>query len=400
MHPVEDIRGTKSGLLANKRIVVGVTGSIAAVECVRLIRELIRHGADVYVVMSKAAQEIVHPYALQFASGNHVITQITGNVEHVWFCGKTQEQADLLLIAPATANTISKVALGIDDTPVTTFATTAIGTGIPVIVVPAMHGTMFDHPVIKKHMKALADMGITVMNPRMEERSAKIPDVDEIVAETIRTVGPRTLENRKVLVISGATEEHIDDMRTISNTSTGSMGIEMAKVAHHLGADVELWLGMRSKPAPVYLPTKSFTDTASLEKMITTLKKVDIAMVPAAIADFRPKTSKGKISSKAPIDLHLTPTPKLLGKIAKKSGFTVGFKAESRVSDDVLKERAISRMKESGANLMVANDLEKVGPDRTEVLIIEGGKDLRVNKMVGTRREVAGAIWERVLECL
>jgi phosphopantothenoylcysteine decarboxylase/phosphopantothenate--cysteine ligase len=267
-------------------------------------------------------------------------------------------------------------------------------------VVPAMHGTMFDHPIIKKHMKALSDMGITVMNPRMEERSAKIPDVDEIVAETIRTVGPRTLENRRILVISGATEEHIDDMRTVSNTSTGSMGIELAKVAHHLGADVELWLGMRSKPAPVYLPTKGFTDTSSLEKMVASMKKVDIAMVPAAIADFRPKTSKGKISSKVPIDLHLTPTPKLLGKIAKRSGFTVGFKAESRVSDDVLKERAITRMKESGANIMVANDLEKVGVDRTEVFIIEGGKDLRVNKMVGTRREVAGAIWERVLECL
>src|SRR4030042_1119662 len=123
MHPADHLRGTKSEKLKGRKIVLGVTGSIAAVECVKLCRELIRHGADVNVVMSKDAQGIVHPWALEFASGRPVTTGVDGRVQHVSQCGDVPDQADLLLIAPATANTISKMACGIEDTPVTTFAT-------------------------------------------------------------------------------------------------------------------------------------------------------------------------------------------------------------------------------------------------------------------------------------
>ena len=126
-----DITGTVSETLSGKTIVVGVTGSIAAVRVVDLIRDLIRRGAEVHCVASCAAQQILHPYALEYATTHPVITEITGRVEHVQFCGVCG-RADLLLIAPATANTIGKIACGIDDTPVTTFATTAIGSGKPV----------------------------------------------------------------------------------------------------------------------------------------------------------------------------------------------------------------------------------------------------------------------------
>ena len=141
-HPTLRIKGEKSHSLLGKKIVLGVTGSIAAVRTVELARELIRHGADVYGVMSEAATEIIHPYTLHYATGHEVITRLMGKIEHVEFLGM-QGSADLYVIAPCTANTLNKIATGVSDTTVTAFATTAFGSGIPVIVVPAMHETIY-----------------------------------------------------------------------------------------------------------------------------------------------------------------------------------------------------------------------------------------------------------------
>ena len=140
--------------LAGKQIVIGVTGSIAAVEVVKLIRSLRRHGALVQPVMSQAASGIIHPDSLTYASGRETITRLSGRVEHITYCGD-EGSADLLLIAPCTANTISKIACGIDDTPVTTFATTAIGSRKPVILVPAMHHSMYRHPAVIENLAKL-----------------------------------------------------------------------------------------------------------------------------------------------------------------------------------------------------------------------------------------------------
>jgi len=150
MHPADEIRGVKSKRLFKKKIVLGITGSIAAVESVKLSRELIRHGAEVFPVMTQSATKIIHPDSLEFSSGNKPIIELTGKTEHVSFCGRVKEPADLFIISPCTANTISKIAHGIDDTAVTTFATTAIGSGIPILIVPAMHLSMvsnsLNHP--------------------------------------------------------------------------------------------------------------------------------------------------------------------------------------------------------------------------------------------------------------
>ena len=151
MHPSNEIRGVKSKMLSNKRIVLGVTGSIAAVETIKLSRELIRYGAEVYPVMSQSATKIVHPDSLWFATGNKPIVELSGAAEHVSFCGRVKNPVDLLLISPCTANTISKIAHGIDDTSVTTFATTAIGSGVPILIVPAMHLSMYDHKIIQEN---------------------------------------------------------------------------------------------------------------------------------------------------------------------------------------------------------------------------------------------------------
>ena len=166
--------------LAGKTVVIGICGSIAAVETIRLIHALRRRGAMVRGVMSGAATGIVHPDAITYACDAPAITAITGMVEHVALCGDGGS-ASLLLIAPATANTIAKVALGIDDTPVTTFATTAIGAGIPVVVVPAMHHSMYRHPAVSNHIATLRSYGITVTDPRIEEGKAKIAAVEDIV---------------------------------------------------------------------------------------------------------------------------------------------------------------------------------------------------------------------------
>ena len=150
--------------LAGKEIAIGVTGSIAAVETVRLIHALRRKGARVQPVMSTAAQGIIHPDALTYASGRQAITRISGFVEHVTYCGDGGS-ASLLLIAPCTANTIGKIACGIDDTPVTTFATTALGSGMPVLIVPAMHHSMFRHPAVVRNIRTLESWGVGFARP-------------------------------------------------------------------------------------------------------------------------------------------------------------------------------------------------------------------------------------------
>jgi phosphopantothenoylcysteine decarboxylase/phosphopantothenate--cysteine ligase len=229
------ISGTISDSLSGKVIVVGVTGSIAAVRVVDLIRGLIRHGAEVHCVMSGAAKEILHPYALEYASSNPVITEITGKVEHVEFCG-VGGKADLLLVAPATANTIGKMACGIDDTPVTTFATTAIGSGKPVMVVPAMHEAMYCHPAVMKNLDGLKSMGVAVIDPRIEEEKAKIADSISVVLAVERLLGPKDLASKRVLVTSGATAERVDPHKDTDQPGFWKTGTEIALEAYRRGA--------------------------------------------------------------------------------------------------------------------------------------------------------------------
>jgi len=174
MHPANDIRGVKSNRLSERRIILGITGSIACVECVKLARELIRHGADVIPVMTPASTRIISPDALYFATGNKAIVELTGKTEHVYYCGKTKDPADILLISPCTSNTISKIAHGIDDTSVTTFAATAIGSKIPIIIVPAMHISMYDHKIIQENIKKCKKISISFIDPYLAGNKAKM----------------------------------------------------------------------------------------------------------------------------------------------------------------------------------------------------------------------------------
>jgi phosphopantothenoylcysteine decarboxylase/phosphopantothenate--cysteine ligase len=397
-HPTSDLKSTKSHSLDGKNIVLCVTGSIAAVETVKLARELIRHGAEVQGVMSEAARTIIHPWALEYATGKKAITDITGDVEHVAYCGKRKEACDLMLIAPCTANTIGKIASGIDDTPVTTFATTAIGSGIPIIIVPAMHGSMFDHPIVRDNIKKLEGIGIRFVMPKMEECTAKIPDIPEIVLNVERTLAKSQLRGKKILITSGPNFEAIDPIRVLTSRSTGRMGEELALEAFRRGADVTVVhrskMGIRGIN-DVFADGFSDMKKSVLEELS---KGFDIYISAAAISDFTVDPAKEKISSSGPVSIDLRPAEKLLDIVRHDfpGVFIVAFKAES-VGDDKLVSRALAAMDRSMSNMVVANQFGGVrDPEYNDVHIIEG--DGNVRHISGKKSVVAISIIDAIAE--
>jgi phosphopantothenoylcysteine decarboxylase/phosphopantothenate--cysteine ligase len=396
MHPVKEIYCTKSQKLKGKRIVLGITGSIGAVESIKLARELIRNGADVHPVMTQAAQKIIHPYSLEFATGNPPITEIDGKVQHVAYCGEVEDKADMLLIAPSTANTISKIAFGIDDTTVTTFATTAIGSKIPVVIVPAMHGSMYNHPIVLENIEKLRSIGVTVIEPKLEEKKAKMPQIWEITENVMRILGPTDLHGKKVLVIAGSTEEEIDDIRIITNRSSGKTGIELVLSAFERGAEAELWMGRCSVHIPNFVKVKRFKRTDDILDMVDEINH-DIVIIPAAISDYSPKKHEGKIpSGQQELSIPLKPNPKIIEKIKEVSdGIVVGFKAESEIPKDELLTRAKNRMVELDLDLMIANDISETTSKENHVYIL--GRDGKNEELTGKKQEIAGKILDRIV---
>ncbi len=394
MHPIEDIRGSKSSKLSRTRVVLGITGSIAAIECVKLARELARHGADVIPVMSGASAKIVHPDSIHFATGHKPILELDGAVKHVELCGQSKSRADILLIAPATANTISKIAYGIDDTTVTTMASCALGSGMPTIIVPAMHSSMYTHKIVNDNIKKLKKLGVTFIGPRMEENKAKMALLDDVVWGIMRVAGPRDFAGKRVLVIAGPTKEPIDEVRFIANYSTGKTGVELGLEAYRRGADVTFWTSANVE-VPEFLNRKSFTTVADVAKM-TKNAKADVYVVPAAISDFVIKPKQGKISSEHPPTLKLGQAPKILEILRKnKKAIIVGFKAETGIGKAELEKRARKRMRDSGIDLVVANLLENVKENRTTALLLVPGKKTRTFK--GTKADLAETIMDAVL---
>jgi len=398
MHPSKRIHAAKSQKLAGKQVVLAVTGSIAAVETVKLARELIRHGAEVVPVLSKDAAEIIHPNALQFATGRDPIMRLDGSVPYIELVG-TDGTADLVLIAPATSNTVSKVAMGIDDTVVTTFAQNALGAGIPILIAPAMHETMYANPIVAGHIKSLLALGVEFVEPRMEEDKAKLADIEEIVERVIRRIGTRELAGKRVVVVAGSTVEPIDDVRVVTNRSTGETGMELAKAAFEKGADVELWLGRHHTVAPLYISAKSFETTAELAKLAEGAT-ADITIVPAAISDFSPKRRKGKIPSReGALTLDLQPTPKVLALFRRGTKKAlIGFKAESGVSQDELRTRAMALVKEADVDFVVANDVSRVRGAETAITIFD--RTGKSESFEGSKSLAAERVWWTVLHGL
>ncbi len=399
MHPADEIRGVKSNRLSNKKIILGVTGSIACVECVRLARELIRHGTSVVPVMSPAATKIVNPDALWFATGNIPVVELSGKTEHVFFCGKVKDPVDLLLISPCTSNTISKIAHGIDDTPVTTFATTAIGSNIPVMIVPGMHISMYDHKIIQDNIIKCRKLGIGFVEPSFVGNKAKMADIDEIVAKVIKKIGRQDLSGKKVLVIGGSTTEKIDDVRVISNISSGKTAVWLAKNAFYRNADVELWYGQSQESVPDFIKTTRFTCVNDLLKLLknTNMKKFDIIFVCAAIADYIPKKQKGKIpSEKNKLVLELQKAPKIISKLREYSpkAKLVGFKMEKNT--DRLTEKTFDLLKKNHLDFVIGNTTKNLNSEKSEIWIIDK-KGNSVHKK-GKKEQLTDTIIDTVLK--
>ncbi|MHA1307134.1 MAG: bifunctional phosphopantothenoylcysteine decarboxylase/phosphopantothenate--cysteine ligase CoaBC [Candidatus Heimdallarchaeota archaeon] len=358
-----EITGKTSELLKEKKIVIGLTGSVAVVETVHLARLLMRHGAEVIIAMTKAAQDLIQPDLLEWATGNPVITELTGQIEHVHLCGLHPERADLLLIAPSTANTIGKVATGIDDTVVTTFATTALGSKMPIAIVPAMHSSMYQNPVVVENIEKLKKIGIRFIGPRIEEGKAKIATNDDILEEVISLLTKNDLKGKKVVITAGPTRAWVDDIRFITNPSSGKMGLEIAKEAKSRGADVTLIIG----PTTIIIPNIGLNivridTTQDIVNTINDLSKIDFFISAAAIGDYEPIKTKGKIPSKqAKLTIELKPTPKVIGVVKKKfpKATIVGFKAEVDLTKEQLIEKAKASLQQHDIDVVVGNIVNK-----------------------------------------
>lgn len=408
-HPSKDIIGTLGNELKGKQIVLCVTGSVAAVQSPDIARGLMRHNAEVFTVMSQMAQKIIHPYLMEWATGNPVITELTGQIEHVALAGEHPRNVDLVLIAPATANTISKIACGIDDTPVTTVASTAFGSGIPIIVVPAMHESMYRHPILVENRKKLTVLGVDFVGPRLEEDKAKIAATEEIVETVIRKLTPQDMAGWRVLVTAGPTLEYIDPVRVITNKSSGKMGAAVATEALRRGAEVTLVYG----PGHATIPPEAHviqveTSQEMYDAVVSELKseRIDVVIATAAVGDWAlDQQYDRKVSTRRTPELviKLRPTPKIIDEIKKISPqtFLVAFRAEHKLSNEDLIQSAYDRLKRSKADLIAANDVGRTGVgfkvDTNEVFIVDGNRNV-VHIPLTTKREVAKQLLDVIAE--
>ncbi|WP_193308425.1 bifunctional phosphopantothenoylcysteine decarboxylase/phosphopantothenate--cysteine ligase CoaBC [Halorubrum halophilum] len=385
-------------MLQGVNVALGVSGSIAAVKVVELAHELRRHGASVRAVMSPAATNIVHPWAVDFATDEPVVTEITGSVEHVELCGR-DGWADVLLLAPATANTAGKIAAAVDDTPVTTCATTALGADVPVVMAPAMHEPMYDHPGVLDALDRLEAWGVRFADPRIEEGKAKIATEEDIVTQLARATTPQSLAGTHVVVTAGATKERIDPIRILTNRASGKTGRAVARALYVRGASVTL---VQDGPKVPYADVVRIETAAEMmDACRRTAATADALISAAAIADFTADAVDEKIRSGSPLSVNLEPTPKLIDSVreAYPDLPIVGFKAETSGDEAAMIAEAERIRDRVGLDFVVANDASVMGADETRVLLV-GDDGTDPEEAVGSKDAVAGRIADRLAETL
>ncbi len=394
-------------MLSGVNVALGVTGSIAAVKTVELAHELRRRGASVRAVMTDSAQGIVHPWAVEFATENDVVTEITGDVEHVALCGR-DGWADVFLVAPATANTVGKMAAAVDDTPVTTCATTALGAGVPVVIAPAMHEPMYDHPGVLDAIDRVESWGVDFVDPRVEEGKAKIATEDAIALATARAATPNPLAGESVVVTSGATAEAIDPVRVLTNRSSGRTGRAVARACHVLGAEVTLVhaaVGPHAVTAESVegdgIPYADLREVESanelLDATLDAAAGADALVSAAAVGDFTVDASDEKIRSGDSITLELDPTPKVIDEVrsANPDLPVVGFKAETSGDDEAMVAAARETLDRVGLAFVVANDASVMGESETRALVVRSGE---TNEFSGSKAGLGVRVADELAE--
>jgi len=384
-------------VLEGVNVALGVTGSIAAVKVVELAHELRRQGAAVRGVMSESAQGIVHQWAVEFATDSEVVTELTGRVEHVELCGR-DGWADVLLIAPCTANTVGKIASAVDDTPVTTTATTALGADVPVVIAPAMHEPMYDHPGVLDAIDRVESWGVEFVDPRIEEGKAKIATEAAIVADVARAATEQSLAGEHVVVTAGATSEPIDPVRTITNRASGKTGRAVAEACYVCGADVTLVHDGGSVP---YAEVRRVERAGEmLDAVLDAVAEGGDALVSAAaISDFVVDAADRKIRSGEKRTLELEPAPKLIDTVRADHAALpiVGFKAETDGGDEALVSEARRIRDRAGLAFVVANDASVMGADETRVLLV---REDDYSAFSGSKQELGGRVADELATTL
>ena len=362
-HPSLDIVESYGTELTGKKIVLCVAGSVAAYKSIELARLLMRHGANVKCVMSNASTKLIKPDYMKWATGNNVITKLTGDMEHIDLAD--YKRSDLLIVYPSTANTLGKLAAGIDDTPVSTVLTVAFGSKIPIVMGLAMHRSMYENAAVRKNI-AFLEKKIDFVSPNMIEGKAKAPEPEDVLHFILTKFGQsKILKGKKVLVTAGPTIEKIDPIRVITNHSTGKTGVLLASELVSAGAKVTLVYGpgitqppKGAKIIPVQTVTDMFNEVKKQMK-----KKFDIVILAAAASDYIPKNqySKKIKSTKNSLTIELKKAPKIIDHIKKlqKDVFLIGFKAETDISKKELVIRAKQKLRDSKADMIIANDIGK-----------------------------------------
>ncbi|KKU60471.1 MAG: Coenzyme A biosynthesis bifunctional protein CoaBC [Candidatus Beckwithbacteria bacterium GW2011_GWB1_47_15] len=405
-----------SGMKKQPRVIVGVTSGIAAFKTVELVRRLKRAGMAVRVIVSPYTFKMVAGEDLAKASGHKVYGKLfeanfdykkvlkTRVVDHI----KLADEADLIVVVPATANTMAKLAYGLADNFLTT---TVLAATCPVLVCPSMNVNMWQHPAVKNNVKRLKDLGYLILGPaegrlacgwqgkgRLENIVAVVKEVDRLLNASQR------LKGKKVLVTYGATREPIDRVRAITNPSSGKMGAAVAETLYRRGAEVSVFRAENAVEPRYRMKQATFVEARDLDRLISReITKFDICFQVAAVGDFMPKTTyPGKLDSAKPLKLTLTPGQKIVTKIKRLAPKIklIAFKAEYGLNPREMAAVGKVKLKQTRAYAVAVNDVSR--PDRgfgTEtnelVVVLKSGKIKKIP--LAGKNEVAEKLVDMVL---
>jgi phosphopantothenoylcysteine decarboxylase / phosphopantothenate---cysteine ligase len=387
-------------VLKNKSVLLGVTGGVAAYKALDVIRRLREEGSSVTVISTEAAGHFVTPLSLEVASGTKVYTDLFSNpLSHITL----PSQADIFLVAPATANSIGKFANGIADDLLSTCMLAFPG---KVIIAPSMNWRMYENPVVQENLKKLASRGFIQLGPEKgslacgEEGWGRLADVPDIIEAVKSAVTKKDLSKERIIVTAGPTREYLDPVRFLSNKSSGKMGYAIARAALRRGAEVTLISGYSSLQPPKGASLIS-VDTA--HDMLTAvhehLNKATVLIMAAAVSDYMPAESSGnKIEKSEDFMLRLRLTPDIVSKAAKVKNrpFIIGFAAETGRRID----NARKKLTKKNMNIIVFNDISArdsgfdVDTNKVTIIDAEGEREL----MVMSKDAVADALLDRMLE--
>ncbi|MBQ6006112.1 MAG: bifunctional phosphopantothenoylcysteine decarboxylase/phosphopantothenate--cysteine ligase CoaBC [Selenomonadaceae bacterium] len=394
--------------MLNKNILIGVTGGIAAYKVVEVASRLKKLGANVRVMMTGSATEFVSPRTFQEITGNAVFVEMFGDAAHFHVAHVAlADFADLVLIAPATANFLAKAAHGIADDLLTT---TILASDKPLLIAPSMNTKMFLNPSTQENLRILKSRGVKILEPASGNLACgtvgkgRLPEPEEICAAVEKFFAPKILVGKKILVTAGGTIEAIDPVRYIGNRSSGRMGYEIAKSAANHGAEVVLISGKSELEPPDGLKFLKVESAVEMrEKVLSEFDSVDAVIMSAAVADYRVKNiSEQKIKKSAEnLTLELVKNPDILRELGglKKSQVLVGFAAETQNILDYANKKLV----EKNLDFIVANDVTAEGAGfgvTTNIasIIWRGGKIETFPKM--TKADLSEKIIERVADLL